>query len=137
MKNSKLVSPYPIQLPPYKSIRLYRFENVEHKIFTVQFVYPKLSKQHVYLDLSVKHVDDEYAATNSGDIYRVMSTVVEILIHFIQKNPAICKISITVASLNEREFLQRMKLYLRYVSFFSEQFEWNFEIKGDLIHLSR
>ncbi|MCK4747385.1 MAG: hypothetical protein KAT15_10130 [Bacteroidales bacterium] len=72
---------YPIQVPEIKSGAAYYFETESGLSYQVLFAKKKNSYLENIVNFSVLNdeFEDEYSETNRGEIYRVISTVVEII----------------------------------------------------------
>jgi len=72
---------YPIQVPEIKSGAAYYFETESGLSYQVLFAKKKNSYLENIVNFSVlsDEFEDEYSETNRGEIYRVISTVVEII----------------------------------------------------------
>lgn len=134
---STLVVPYAFEAPAYQSIRYYRFFNEEGTEYHVQFVKDKQSVFNVFVDLSLKNTDDEYATTNNGNVFRIMSTVVHILNHYISRNPTISRISLTAIEEENIDSNRRLLLFERFCKHFKSLNNWNYQVVGSVIELSR
>lgn len=72
---------FPIQAPAIKSGEMYYFETGSGLRYQVLFAKKKKSYLENIVNFSVlsEEFEDEYSETNRGEIYRVISTVVEII----------------------------------------------------------
>ena len=75
------ILPYPVQSPEIKSGSEYYFETGSGLRYQVLFAKKKNSYLENIVNFSVlsEEFEDEYSETNRGEIYRVISTVVEII----------------------------------------------------------
>jgi len=75
------ILPYPVQVPGIKSGSEYYFETGSGLRYQVLFAKKKNSYLENIVNFSVlsEEFEDEYSETNRGEIYRVISTVVEII----------------------------------------------------------
>lgn len=68
--------------------------------------------------LNEEYEGEEYAVTNRGEMFSVMSTIVEIVKIYIERHPSVCSFEFTGEpnkSLNEGEASARIKLFSRYL----------------------
>lgn len=129
MHKRNLAQPFVFQRPAYIGTRQYTFENEEGKEYCVQFVQKKSHFNEYIVDLSIRDMDlDEYLTTNFGDIFRVLSTVVEILIHFIDHAPHALKIEFVPVGETNQEYNRRMVVFERYAKIFKQLTSWNYKI---------
>ena len=72
---------YPVRIPDIRSGGEYYFETGSGLQYQVMFAEKKSSTLEHIVNFSVlsEEYDDEYSITNRGEIYRVISTVVEII----------------------------------------------------------
>jgi len=77
-----LMKSYPIELPDIKSGSTYYFETDSGLRYEVLFAKKKDSYLENIINFSVlnEEFDDEYSITNRGEIYRVIATVIEIIL---------------------------------------------------------
>ncbi len=75
------IPPYRVQLPAIKTGAAYYFETDSGLKYQVLFARKKNSYLDHVMNFSVlsEEFEDEYSETNRGEIYRIMSTVVEII----------------------------------------------------------
>ena len=75
------ILPYPVQAPEIKSGSEYYFETESGLRYQVLFAKKKNSYLENIVNFSVlsEEFEDEYSETNRGEIYRVISSVVEII----------------------------------------------------------
>lgn len=131
-------TPYPFQRPAFIGIREYSFVNLLGDEYSVQFVQKNSNIMNYIVDLSLKsHDRDEYQTTNTGDVYRVMATVVSILLDFIEQTPYCQSIEFVPVSENDQLFNRRSVLFLRYVQLFKTLTGWDYKINDGLFTLTR
>lgn len=129
MLKRHLAKPFPFQRPVYIGTRQYTFENEEGKEYCVQFVQKKSHFNEYIVDLSIRDMDlDEYLTTNFGDVFRVMSTVVEILLDFIDNAPHTVKIEFVPVGETNQEHNRRLIVFERYAKIFMQISNWNYKI---------
>lgn len=133
-----LAAPYPFQRPAFIGIREYSFINSHGDAYSVQFVQKNNQITNYIVDLSLKnHDQDEYQTMNTGDVYRVMATVVSILIDFIEQTPYCQSIEFVPVSENHQLSNRRSALFLRYVQLFKVLTGWDYKINAGVFTLSR
>lgn len=133
-----LADPYPFQKPAFICIREYSFTNSLGDEYSVQFVQKDKQRTDYIVDLSLKNQDqDEYETMNTGDVYKVMATVVCIVLDFIQQTPYCRNIEFTPVSENDRLANRRSVLFQRYVRFFKIMTGWDYRIKDGVFTLTR
>lgn len=73
---------YPVQLPEIKSGAAYYFKTESGLHYEVLFAKKKDNYLENIINFSVlnEEFEDEYSVTNRGEIYRVMATVIEIIL---------------------------------------------------------
>lgn len=131
-------TPYPFQRPAFIGIREYSFVNLLGDEYSVQFVQKNSHIMNYIVDLSLKsHDRDEYQTMNTGDVYRVMATVVAILLDFIEQTPYCQSIEFVPVSENDQLFNRRSVLFLRYVQLFKTLTGWDYKINDGLFTLTR
>lgn len=129
---------YPFQRPAFIGIREYSFVNLLGDEYSVQFVQKNSNIMNYIVDLSLKsHDRDEYQTMNTGDVYRVMATVVSILLDFIEQTPYCQSIEFVPVSENDQLFNRRSVLFLRYVQLFKTLTGWDYKINDGLFTLTR
>lgn len=76
------LEPYDIEAPEIKSGAAYYFETDSGLRYEVLFAKKKNNYLENIINFSVlnEEFDDEYSVTNRGEIYRVISTVIEIIL---------------------------------------------------------
>lgn len=131
-------TPYPFQRPAFIGIREYVFTNSHGDQYSMQFVQKNNNVLNYIVDLSLKSYDqDEYQTMNTGDVYKVMATVVSILLDFIEQTPYCQSIEFVPVSENHELSNRRSVLFLRYVKLFKTLTGWNYSINNGVFTLSR
>ena len=76
------VKSYPVKIPEIKSGAAYYFETESGLKYEVLFAKKKDNYLENIINFSVlnEEFDDEYSVTNRGEIYRVISTVIQIIL---------------------------------------------------------
>jgi hypothetical protein len=110
---------FQIQLPSIPSGQVYGFITENGIEYEVRFARKKEDILHVIIAFGVlneEFEDDEYALTNKGDIFQVMSTIVSIVKIYFSEHQSVRKFEFTgVNKTNEIGFSQRSLLYTRYL----------------------
>ncbi|MGV3610090.1 MAG: hypothetical protein ACO1N0_04010 [Fluviicola sp.] len=133
-----LAAPYPFQRPAFIGIREYLFTNSHGDEYSVQFVQKNNHIMNYIVDLSLKnHDQDEYQTMNTGDVYKVMATVVSILLDFIEQTHYCQSIEFVPVSENHQLSNRRSVLFLRYVQLFKTLTGWDYKINDGVFTLSR
>jgi len=98
----------------FNDMRVYGFDTDKDTMYTVELVQP--TDKNNTLDVSFYPVDEEdpdkedfTVNTNKGELYRVMSTVVDIVRKNLEKHPEIEELEFTPTSLTRRS------LYISYI----------------------
>ena len=131
-------APYPFQRPAFIGIREYSFINSHGDEYSVQFVQKNSHIMNYIVDLSLKNYDqDEYQTMNTGDVYKVMATVVSILLDFIEQTPYCQSIEFVPVSENHQLSNRRSILFRRYVQLFKTLTGWDYKINDGVFTLSR
>lgn len=134
----KFATPYAFQRPAFIGIREYRFVNSLGDEYSVQFVQKNNQITNYIVDLSLKSQDqDEYQTMNTGDVYKVMATVVSILLDFIAQTPHCKSIEFVPVSENDHQSNRRSVLFRRYVQLFKTVTGWDYQINDGLFTLTR
>lgn len=129
MPKRNLAEPFVFHRPAYIGTRQYTFENEEGQEYCVQFVQKKTQFNAYIVDLSIRDMDlDEYFTTNFGDVFRVMATVVEILIDFIEHAPHATSIEFVPVNESDQEHNRRLIVFERYAKIFREITHWKYKI---------
>ncbi|MDF3027789.1 MAG: hypothetical protein K0S23_2096 [Fluviicola sp.] len=92
------------------------------------------------VDLSLKNYDqdqDEYQTMNTGDVYKVMATVISVLLDFITQTPYCQSIEFVPVSENHQLSNRRSILFLRYVQLFKTLTGWDYKINKGVFTLTR
>ncbi len=131
-------SSYSFSRPAFIGIREYSFVNSLGDEYSVQFVQKNSQIMSYIVDLSLKnHDQDEYETMNTGDVYKIMATVVSILLDFISQTPYCQTIEFVPVSENDRLSNRRSILFLRYVQFFKTLTSWDYKINDGVFTLTR
>lgn len=128
---------YPFEAPAYQSIRYYRFFTENGTEYNVQFARDQKLVTKVYMDLSLKNEDDEYATVKNGDPYKIMATVMSILHDYLEQHTMIqCVIFTAVAEEDQKEN-RRLLLFERFCKQFRSMDGWNYKIEDATITLTK
>lgn len=120
---SELLPPYKITPPSIPSGLIYCFTTDYNMNYEVRFGRKEkdiLSATIVFGVTNDEFEGEEYVATNKGDVYRVMSTIVEIVRTYKAKHPNIHSLEFTgepAKNENTEEQTKRLKLYKRYIKY--------------------
>lgn len=137
-QNVTFATPYPFQRPAFIGVREYSFINSLGDKYSVQFVQKNNHLTDYIVDLSLKNQDqDEYQTMNTGDVYKIMATVISIFMDFIRQTPFCQRIEFVPVSENDQLSNRRSILFLRYVQFFKTLSGWDYQIKDGVFILTR
>lgn len=132
---------FPIQLPSIPSGQVYGFTTDNGIEYEVRFARKKDNILHVIIAFGVlneEFEDDEYALTNMGDIFQVMSTIVSIIKIYFSEHQYIRVFEFTGVNKTEGETgtSQRSLLYMRYLpKIFND--EWKVQKEGNKFLVSK
>jgi hypothetical protein len=127
---------YKIVSPPIPSAGVYYFTTDNAVEYEVRFGRRQGNILHATIVFGVindEYDGEEYVVTNKGELYRVMSTVVEIVKIFMREHPKIMCYEFTgVAKEGEDEngITVRINLYRRYLPRIFNS-DWEFNFKGN------
>jgi len=84
-----VLEPYPIELPEIKTGAAYYFRTDSDLRYEVLFAKKRDNYMENIINFSVlnEEYDDEYSVTNRGEIYRVITTVIEIILIYHHNHP--------------------------------------------------
>ncbi len=138
---------FPIEYPPIKSSGQYFFNTTANLRYEVRFGRRKDNILHVLIVFGVINDEfdgEEYIATNKGEVYRVMNTIVVIVKDFMLQHSKVNiyefyaidkekddeKITESLLQKNKSNGNGRLKLYKRYLPKIFEQ-GWSFNFNGN------
>ena len=130
------LTPYTFEAPAYQSIRYYRFFTENGTEYNVQFARDQQVVTKVYMDLSLKNEEDEYATLKNGDPYKIMATVLAILQDYLAQNNMISCVVFTAVDEEDHEENRRLLLFERFCKQFRSMDGWNYHIKNATITLT-
>ena len=134
--NISLAKAYKFSPPAFIGMRQYSFKNTSDDLYCVQFVQKKNNHAEYIVDLSIDDSDfDEYLTTNFGDIFRVMATVVHILIDFIEKTNYLKSIEFVPIEEKNKKVNRRLIVFERYAKIFCATTGWHYTINAGMITL--
>lgn len=127
-----LKSGYAFKKPNYIGLREYLFKTKTGEDFSVQFVRKQNNLSAFLIDFSIKNEElDEYQTINSDDIFRKMSTIVNIMLDFIENNPHCTILEFVPVEENDHKTNRRQKLFTRYAAIFCQLTGWKYTIQGN------
>ncbi|GIK69692.1 MAG: hypothetical protein HND27_06460 [Bacteroidetes bacterium] len=139
---SGLVKPYRIVFPPIKSGSVFTFTTDTGIFYEVRFGRKQndiLSATIVFGVTNDEFEGEEYSETNKGEVYKVMSTIVLIVLSYMQEHPNIHTYEFTGEPKKQEDSKKptvRIKLYTRYIrQVFDKQ--WGVTTEGNRIIISR
>ena len=131
---------YEITAPAISSAGLYYFTTDHEVQYEVRFGRRQDNILHATIVFGVineEYEGEEYVVTNKGELYRVMSTVVEIVKIFMREHPKIMCYEFTgIAKEGEEEngITVRINLYRRYLPrIFGNEWEYSFDGNSALV----
>lgn len=127
----------PIEYPNIPSAGVYYFTTKSGLRYEVRFGRFQDNIFHASIVFGV--IDDtfggeEYVATNRGEVYQVMNTIVEIIKNYMKEHPKVNIFEFTAVGRDgETENIEnaRMTLYKRFLPRIFK-YDWDFKIKGNL-----
>lgn len=136
------VLPYEIEFPVIKSGSTYKFETQSKIEYEVRFARKKNNLLHTSIAFGVLNDEfegEEYALTNKGEAYRVMTTIVVIVKTYMEQHPNV-KIYEFVGeptATEQDEFpAKRLNLYNRYLPQMFNQ-KWALNLHGNKMVISK
>ncbi len=126
-----LSEPYKIVLPDIPSAGLYFFTTDSNMQYEVRFGRKKddiLSATIVFGVINEEFEGEEYVMTNKNEVYRVMSTIVNIIQIFRKEHPNVRSYEFTGEPKHGETIdspTQRIRLYHRYVQRMFDLNEWD------------
>ena len=142
--NRALADPFEIISPAIPSAGIYFFTSGSGIKYEVRFGRRKDNILHATIVFGVNNDEyegEEYVETNKGEVYRVMSTIVKIILLFIAEHPKVMTYEFTgtarKSESNEGENT-RINLYKRYLPIlFPEKEGWEFSFKDSTAIVTR
>jgi hypothetical protein len=134
--------PYDIELPAIKSGNVYLFTTESGTQYEVRFARKKENLLHVTIAFGVlndEYEGEEYAVTNKGEVFRVMSTVVEVMKIYMIEHPNIRIFEFTgepTSKETENNANKRLNLYKRYLRDIFDS-RWEFYPTGNHMVIKR
>lgn len=136
------VAPYDIEYPVIKSGSTYKFLTDSDIEYEVRFARKKNNLLHTSIAFGVLNDEfegEEYALTNRGEAYRVMTTIVIIVRTYMEHHPNV-KIYEFVGEPTAQEHdefpAKRLNLYNRYLRQMFNQ-SWQFNLDGNKMVISK
>ena len=132
---------FPIHLPSIPSGQVYGFTTDNGIEYEVRFARKKDNILHVIIAFGVlneEFEDDEYALTNMGDIFQVMSTIVSIIKIYFSEHQYIRIFEFTGVNKTDGETgtSQRSLLYMRYLPRIFNS-DWKVQKEGNKFLVSK
>jgi hypothetical protein len=134
--------PYHIVPPQITSGNVYHFTTGSGTLYEVRFARKKDNLLHVTIAFGVlndEYEGEEYAVTNKGEVFRVMSTVVEVVKIYMREHPNLRTFEFTgepTAKETDNTASKRLNLYHRYLrSIFDDH--WEFRPTGNHMVITR
>lgn len=127
----------PIEFPNIPSAGVYYFNTLSGLRYEVRF--GRLQDNILHANIVFGVINDEfegeeYVATNRGEVYQVMNTIVEIIKNYMLEHPKVNIYEFTAVGRDgedENAENARMALYRRFLPRIFQE-GWNFKIEGNL-----
>lgn len=137
------VDPYKILAPAISTAGVYYFTTDSDVNYEVRFGRRQDNILHATIVFGVtndEYEGEEYTVTNKGELYRVMTTIVDVVKMFMKEHPKMIAYEFTgLAKEGESEdkLTSRINLYKRYLPRIFDK-EWKFDYsKGNTITVTR
>jgi hypothetical protein len=135
-----MLKPYPISCPQIASGNVYHFTTKHNITYEVRFGRKEKNILHVNLVFGVineEYEGEEYILTNKDDVFRVMTTVAEIVKIYLSKHPHMQVLEFTAenSSLSKDEEKKRLKLYSRYIPRVFDTNLWKVSNKNNTVQI--
>ncbi len=135
--------PYTIVPPRIPSGSVYFFTTDSGMEYEVRFARKEsdlLSATIAFGVLNEEFEGEEYSATNKGEVFRVMATIVKIVETYVQEHPNIRVLEFSgepSGKEKERTPNTRLRLYARYADRILNKEEWIVRTTGDKMIITR
>ena len=139
---SQEVIPYKIVYPPIITAGVYYFTTDSGTQYEVRFGRKADNILHATIVFGVINEEfegEEYSLTNRGELYRVMATIVKIILTYMKEHSKMMSYEFTAVSKDEESegtINTRTKLYQRYLPLIFGP-EWEMEYKGNNVLVNR
>lgn len=136
------MDPYLIIKPNIPTGQVYHFSTDFGVEYEVRFARKKENILHAVIAFGVlneEYEGEEYALTNKGDVFKVMTTIITIIGMYSEKHPNTQVFEFTGVLKegdDDNQMSQRTKLYLRYLPRIFDQ-SWQISIDGNKIIVSK
>jgi hypothetical protein len=137
------VEPYTIQKPRIKSGSKYLFVTDFGIEYEVVFVRQRANVFHYTVAFGVLNDEfngDEYLITNKGDVFKVITTIVEVLRLFLAEHPNITDFDFTgIDELSSSPFImaRRTKIYIGYLRLVFPAEKWDYKVELNTVKIKR
>lgn len=137
-----MVEPYEIQKPNIPTGQVYHFTTEYGVEYEVRFARKKENILHTVIAFGVLNEEydgEEYALTNKGDVFKVMTTIITIIGMYGEKHPNTQVYEFTGVLKegdDDNQMSQRTKLYLRFLPRIFDE-TWQIDILGNKIVVSK
>jgi len=137
-----MLKPYHIICPAISSGNIYLFTTKHDITYEVRFGRKEDNILHVNLVFGVtndKYEGEEYILTNKDDVFRVMTTIAEIVKLYLSKHPHTQIFEFTAENNNlpQHEARKRLLLYSRYIPRVFDENEWKITKKDNTVKIIR
>ncbi|MEO6883436.1 MAG: hypothetical protein ABI199_05365 [Bacteroidia bacterium] len=136
------VKEYEIILPPISTAGVYFFTTDSEINYEVRFGRRQDNILHATIVFGVTNEEydgEEYSLTNKGELYRVMNTIVKVVLLFMQEHPKMMTYEFTGLEKegeSTTKLSARNNLYKRYLpKIFNNS--WTFQINGNTILVNK
>lgn len=136
------IEPYKIIPPAISSGSVYLFNTDSGIEYEVRFARKKDNLLHATVAFGVLNDEfggEEYAVTNKGEVYRVMSTIVKIVRNYMAEHPNLRLVEFTgepKANETADQATKRLNLYNRYLGQIFDK-SWKFSQAGNRMIVER
>jgi len=137
------VEPYEIEYPAIRSGSVYKFTTHSDIEYEVRFARKKNNLLHTTIAFGVLNDEfegEEYALTNRGEAFRVMTTLVIVVHAYMEQHPNV-KVYEFVGEPTADEQAEfpnkRLNLYKRYLDTIFNPIDWKWVVKGNRCVISR
>ncbi len=142
MEEKYLSKPFSIHYPDFGEVGVYHFVTASGINYEVMFGRKKDNPLNITVVFGVvndEYDGEEYVETNKGEHYRVMSTVVNIIKHYMLQKPHLRLIEFSGVSRpeeNEKQFNLRMRFFSRYLDIIFDR-SWQFRFDSNRVIVTK
>jgi len=136
------IQPYEINYPTIPSGSVFLFTTDSEIDYEVRFAKKKQNLLHCTIAFGVLNEEfdgEEYAMTNKGEAFRVMTTIVEICNYYMEHHPFVNTYDFVGEPTADEDAdfpTKRLRLYQRYLPRIFDD-SWNIQVKGNKVLISK